>query len=123
MDRETIVCLALNAYHEARSSTVEDQVGVTWTVLNRVKSSKFPKHPCNVIGQYAQFSWKWDRRSDYPSDTVAWTRAVAVVLMVTEHGVPDPTGGALYYCEGRTKCWWRKYKEFTVKIGQHRYYK
>ena len=65
-------CLALNAYHEARSESVAGIIAVSQVVLNRVKSPMFPNSICEVVFQggtkrdRCQFSWHCDGKSDHP---------------------------------------------------------
>lgn len=48
-------CIALTVAWEAQGSTVHDQRGIGWTVLNRTKSKDFP-HTCyEVVHQRGQF--------------------------------------------------------------------
>ena len=48
-------CIALTVAWEAQGSTLKDQRGIGWTVLNRTKSKEFP-HTCyEVVHQKGQF--------------------------------------------------------------------
>ena len=41
-EQEDVVCLALNMYHEARGSTVKDQIATTYVVFNRMDNKHYP---------------------------------------------------------------------------------
>lgn len=59
-DSETerdLVCLADNAYHEARGEGFDGMVAVSQVVINRTKSRLFPREICKVVYQPSQFSW------------------------------------------------------------------
>jgi N-acetylmuramoyl-L-alanine amidase len=89
-----INCLALNIYHEARSSNLADQAAVADVVFNRVASTRYPNTVCQVVQQAViskwhlkttgkrvpiknkcQFSWYCDGKSDEPTEIDAWERA------------------------------------------------
>ena len=40
--KEDVLCLALNMYHEARGSTIEDQIATTYVVFNRLEDKNYP---------------------------------------------------------------------------------
>ena len=47
--QESIVCLAKNAYFEARNQSVLSQIAVSQVVMNRVQSPDFPNTVCGVV--------------------------------------------------------------------------
>lgn len=126
---ESVHCLALNIYHEARGEPEEGQRAVAAVTLNRVTSPAFPNSVCKVVKQgsrkrnQCQFSWWCDRRSEEPREAAAWTRALALSRQALDGEVADPTGGALYYHATRVKPRWAKAFERTGKIGRHIFYR
>jgi Cell Wall Hydrolase len=126
---ESVRCLALNIYHEARSEPEQGQRAVAAVTLNRVASPAFPDSVCKVVKQggrkrnRCQFSWWCDRHSDEPRETEAWTRALALSRKALNGEVTDPTRGALYYHATRVKPRWAKTFHPTGKIGQHVFYR
>ena len=41
---ESMICLALNVYHEAKNQSYVGQVAVAQVVMNRVRDTRLPKH-------------------------------------------------------------------------------
>ena len=56
-DIESVVCLAKNAYFEARNQSILSQIAVSQVVMNRVQHEDFPNTVCGVVYE-AQLS-KW----------------------------------------------------------------
>jgi spore germination cell wall hydrolase CwlJ-like protein len=122
-------CLALNIYHEARSEPERGQQAVAAVTLNRVKSQAFPGSVCAVVKQggekrnRCQFSWWCDGRSDKPTETAAWERALELgresLLGLRE----DPTSGALYYHADHVRPRWSRTFQRTARIGDHIFYR
>ncbi len=127
MFEQTLECLAMNVYHEARSEPVKGQVAVASVTLNRVKSGKFPGSVCEVVKQgtrrSCQFSWWCDGKKDAPSDEEAWENARRIALRALMGLAEDPTKGALYYHATHVKPSWSRALERTTRIGQHLFYK
>ena len=48
---ETITCLAIAIYFEARGEPVDGQIAVGNVILNRAKDPRFPNDVCSVITQ------------------------------------------------------------------------
>jgi spore germination cell wall hydrolase CwlJ-like protein len=126
---QSVRCLALNIYHEARSEPEKGQHAVAAVTLNRVASSSFPNSVCKVVKQggkklnKCQFSWWCDRLSDEPRETQAWNRALRLARKALSGELSDPTEGALYYHATRVKPRWARVFERTGKIGQHLFYR
>jgi spore germination cell wall hydrolase CwlJ-like protein len=125
----TMMCLALNVYHEARSEPMSGQYAVAHVVLNRVQSSRFPDTVCGVVEQgyskgkhRCQFSWFCDGLSDIPYEQVAWARSLLIADDVMRGEVPDITKGATHYHANYVKPYWAKHLEYNVTYGSHRFY-
>ena len=122
--------MALNVYHESRSEDLRGQVAVANVTLNRVADSKWPNDVCSVVEQgytkgksNCQFSWYCDGKSDTPTHTVAWARAVLVANDVMMGYIPDITKGATHYHAKYVNPYWSKSFTKTVEIGSHIFYK
>ena len=122
--------MALNVYHESRSEDLRGQVAVANVTLNRVADSKWPNDVCSVVEQgytkgksNCQFSWYCDGKSDTPTHTVAWARAVLVANDVMMGYIPDITEGATHYHAKYVNPYWSKSFTKTVEIGSHIFYK
>ena len=129
-------CLAQNIYYETRGSNYADQLGVSYVVINRVISSKYPDSICDVVKQAkldkqglpirnkCQFSWYCDGKSDYPTDRAAWAKAKRTAMYVlTEGRSKDITEGATHYHAWYVKPYWAESLHFIGAIGQHIYYR
>jgi spore germination cell wall hydrolase CwlJ-like protein len=127
---ESLECLALNIYHEARSESETGQLAVAAVTLNRVQSEAFPDLVCDVVQQggerlhRCQFSWWCDGKSDRPTEARAWERARRIARRTLLGGLgEDPTGGALYYHASYAKPPWSREFERTARIGNHVFYR
>ena len=125
----TMMCLALNIYHEARSEPMVGQYAVAHVVLNRVQSDRFPDSVCAVVYQgynkgihRCQFSWFCDGKPDRPNDSLAWAKSLLVANDVMRGTIPDPTKGATHYHANYVKPYWAKYQQYYVTYGSHRFY-
>ncbi len=121
MDPE-LSCLALNAYHEARSDGAEGMVAVSHVVLNRVRSRRWPDDVCGVVWQRSQFSWTRDGRSDRPHEVDPWAQAIAAAASVLEGEAGDPTDGATHYHAEWVRPRWARSCDVTARIGGHIFY-
>ena len=70
---ESLLCIALNIYFEARSEDLQGKVAVGSVVMNRIAHERFPDTACEVVYQggdkvrhRCQFSWFCDGLSDNP---------------------------------------------------------
>ena len=54
----SLVCLALNVYHEAKNQSFLGQVAVAQVVMNRVKDKRYPNTVCEVVKQGQTYKWK-----------------------------------------------------------------
>jgi spore germination cell wall hydrolase CwlJ-like protein len=136
MFAEAVVCLALNAYWEARNQDFAGMVAVNQVVMNRVISDDFPDTPCEVIYQgphnrngfpvrnRCQFSWYCDGKSDnIPAyDMDAWAAAQMAALGVYWGQVDNLVGDALWYHADYVYPDWASEKRKIVKIGDHIFY-
>ena len=129
---ESILCIALNVYFEARSEDLLGKVAVGSVVMNRVFSTSFPDTACEVVYQAeyvgewpkrhrCQFSWFCDGLSDNPKETREWAQAVTVATWIYGIGLPDITEGALWYHSNDVSPKWAT-PDYT-QIGSHKFYK
>lgn len=111
-------CLAQNAYHEARGEGEKGMLGTIFVVLNRTKDSRFPSTPCKVIAQKNQFVW-WGKGKTI-KDPKAYDKAKQLVHEVLEGKYEDVTCGAIYFNAHHKS---PKNSKFTVRIGNHSFFK
>lgn len=142
-------CLAVIAWWEARSDGVAGMRAVMAVVLNRVRSTSFPDHPCEVVAQAAAFEPLTLRQNrsltaalrrgamvPFPRpgnaiEAAALTDARLLVWNLAQARAPlDPTGGATHFLapdvladRGQELPRWARLYETTARIGGHRFYR
>ncbi|MHA1151101.1 MAG: cell wall hydrolase [Alphaproteobacteria bacterium] len=127
---QSLDCLALNIYHEARGESLDGQVAVAQVVMNRVDDAEFPDRVCEVVREggerprdRCQFSWWCDGRVDKPDDLVAWTGSKDLARRILAGSVDDPTSGALWYHADHVSPAWDMDIIRQAKIGRHVFYR
>ena len=141
-DIESVVCLAKNAYFEARNQSILSQIAVSQVVMNRVQHEDFPNTVCGVVYEAqlskwykeklnkevplkdrCQFSWYCDGKADIIRDQDAYELALAVAHQVLSgYDMVDVTKGALWYHATYVRPYWAKEKLYTVKHEDHIFY-
>ena len=110
--------LARVIYGEARGEPYAGQVAVGAVILNRVKSSKFPKTISGVVYQSGAFDAVADGQVNLTPDSTAKKAAQDAL-----NGW-DPSYGAIYYFNPSTATnKWIWSRPMTVTIGKHRFCK
>ena len=137
MIAETLVCLALNIYHEAKNQSMIGQIAVAQVVMNRVKDERFPNNVCDVVKQgltykwdssipirnQCQFSWYCDGKSDTPKEKTAWQQAMMVADGVYYGRVYDLVDGATHYHAYYVNPSWAESKTYIARIDDHIFYR
>ena len=141
--QESVVCLAKNAYFEARNQSVLSQIAVSQVVMNRVKSPDYPNTVCGVVYEAqlsnwykvkmdkevpiknkCQFSWYCDGKSDEPESNTSWDESVYLSLLIySEELTIDVTEGALWYHATYVSPSWAEHYQKTVRINDHVFYR
>ena len=141
--QESIVCLAKNAYFEARNQSVLSQIAVSQVVMNRVQSPDFPNTVCGVVYEAqlskwykekmdkevplkhkCQFSWYCDGKADIITDVQSYKIALAVAHQVlSKYTMHDVTDGAVFYHAYYVNPRWAKEKIKTVVHEDHIFYR
>jgi len=142
MIEAAVMCLAMNAYWEARNQDVAGMIAVSQVVMNRVESEFYPDDPCSVIHQgpekpswkdpnvyypvrhKCQFSWYCDGKSDEipEGDEEIFEEARMVAVGVYLGKVNDNTDGSLWYHADYVRPEWSEVKEVRAVIGNHIFY-
>lgn len=127
---DTLECMALNIYHEARGDNYAGKVAVSDVVLNRVNDTRYPNTICDVIYQGGEergrchFSWYCDGRSDIPFDDIAWQEAemIAKEVLENQQGI---TEGATHYHAYTIRPDWVNDRgmQMVGRIGDHVFYR
>tara|TARA_R110002020_G_scaffold87001_4_gene214726 strand:- start:606 stop:1025 length:420 start_codon:yes stop_codon:yes gene_type:complete len=136
MIAESLVCLALNVYYEARDQPIEGQIAVTNVVMNRVADPRFPNTPCKVIKEgvhskitgrplrwKCQFTWYCDGKKDKPHDLDAYRWAQIIAQHVGFGKAGDITSGSTHYHAVSVNPIWNIKKTKIGRIGDHIFYR
>ncbi len=119
-------CLSDNMYWEIRDNKPKAMISTALTVLNRVKSPRWPDTICEVVHQKDQFSWYWDGKSDkpYKQEVSVYRAATFYTSALLEGGVPDWTYRSTHYHAHTVKPEWDfKLLEETYRDEYHVYYR
>jgi N-acetylmuramoyl-L-alanine amidase len=119
---QSIHCLALNVYYEARSESLAGQYAVAEVTMNRKASPHYPKTVCEVVYQREAFSWTSQRRLEKPYGE-AWERALKVAHDVYYQRRPPALPGATHYHATYVQPDWSKERRKLGRIGQHVFYR
>jgi N-acetylmuramoyl-L-alanine amidase len=134
---ESLMCLALNVYHEAKNQSFIGQVAVAQVVMNRVEDKRYPNNVCDVVKQgltykwntsipiknKCQFSWYCDGKSDKPRQKKAMQMAVHVANGVYNGHLDDFVEGATHYHAHYVKPSWAETKTYITRIDDHIFYR
>ncbi|HEU4616860.1 MAG TPA: cell wall hydrolase [Gammaproteobacteria bacterium] len=119
-------CLAEAMYWEARGEGRRGMIAVGWTVLNRMKSPRFPSTACGVVHQGGErppceFAYWCDGRSDEPRELRSWRSALGIAHELLHDPPRDPTHGALYFHNRSVRT--PHHRVRTARIGAHVFYR
>ena len=118
-----VLCLAHNAYYEARGEPFTGQIAVNQVALRRAALD--PAQVCAEIYRPDQFTWTSDKTRPKPHGP-AWVRAqqaARAALVWAEHGVgQDYSRGATHYHATYVRPGWTRCAKLTVQIARHKFY-
>ena len=133
----TLLCIAMAVYFEARGEPIQGQVAVAQVVENRIASDRYPDDACSVVkqGKYVswleyplryecQFSFWCDGLPEDVTDTTAWGQAW-IVTLANEFGLyPDYVDGATHYhADDIDTPSWAERELITTTIDKHIFYR
>ena len=118
LSKEQINCLATNTYMESRGEGEKGMLATIFVVLNRTKDSRFPSTPCKVIAQPNQFEWYGKGKTI--KEPEMYDKAKQLVYEVLEGKHKDLTCWAIYFNAHHKS---PKNSKFTVRIGNHSFFK
>jgi N-acetylmuramoyl-L-alanine amidase len=121
---ESLECLALNGFHEARGETADQELASAAVVLNRLSVGfRGATTVCEVIYTPKQFSWVEQIGTHTPDtsnkiEKQAWERSLLIArrMLDADAMFVDPSNGALYYYNPSIVDW--KYKHAYRKVAQ-----
>ena len=70
-----------------------------------------------------QFSWFCDGKSDKPTDSKTWIKAILLADRILDGTYEDITEDALWYHADHVDPYWNDYLQQTVEINNHIFYK
>jgi spore germination cell wall hydrolase CwlJ-like protein len=123
---EAKLCLALNAYHEARGEGFAGQVAVGQVALRRAGLDYL--RVCHEIYKPNQFSWTTTKRSGIRPTGDAWSWSLAAAeeslrWAARPEKFPDYSNHATYYHATSVNPYWTRGLELVAMIGDHRFYR
>ena len=128
-DIAELACLAEVMYFEARGESLAGKQAVAMTVLNRVRSKRFPNTVCAVVKQgkgelhKCQFSYYCDGRPESIHEEQAYLEIKELARGILESGAADRTGGATYFHTVSVSPSWAEQMKMTARIGHHVFYR
>lgn len=126
---EELVCLADVMYFEARGESLAGKHAVAMTVLNRVRSKRFPNTICGVVKQgkgelhKCQFSYYCDGLPERIHELQAYFRIKDLARDILDSGAPDRTDGATHFHTVSVSPSWADELQMTATIGHHVFYR
>ena len=151
MHKDTINCMALNIYHEAKNQSVTGQIAVGLVVINRVKDDRFPSTVCDVVMQgpvreswktredkelddserkyypirhKCQFSWYCDGKDDTPKERTAWELATHIAeKLLFSRSYAGMLDGATHYHADYVSPKWRLDMTRISTVDDHIFYR
>lgn len=134
--KEDVQCLALNIYHEARGSSIQDRIASTYVVFNRLEDNGYPltstkqsKSICDIVFDKYQFCWTNNNIISMPKEKQAWIDAQKLAYnlyinpvhkeLARRFALKHYVVSSLVYDKHRPK--WINKRKLTVKIGAHSY--
>lgn len=121
--RPDALCLALNAYHEARGEKDRGMAAVSHVVINRAKAGYRGKTDiCATVFDPVQFSWT--HQNPAPPEPAAFAHVKDLAKGVLAGRYLDRVPGAMHYYNPAkvTASWAHAYSEVAV-VGNHRFMK
>lgn len=119
---ESLFCLALNIYHEARGEPEVGQLAVAIVTLNRSVSRN--KNVCEIVLEKEQFSWYNTRpRLVAPRDKYSWEKAKIIAKKsVRIHKLNNFDNIQYFHTRNVNPAWSKDFNQVMI-IGNHIFYK
>lgn len=127
--RKAVTCLAMNIYHEARGSSLQERLAVAHVTINRTQHSAYDADVCNTIFQYTrqgglkrpQFSWTV-RSARHAREPRAWLDSQKLAYQVYQGHTQDPTRGATHFHSRSLQPAWAQKAQHSAVIGHSRFF-
>jgi len=119
-------CMAKNIFYEAGIESDLGKYAVAHVTVNRVLHENWPNTICNVVYQYAQFSWTLDRkrRNVVPqSGNKNWQRSLEIAHDVMYNGMRvSALDNSYFYHANYVRPKWAAAKRVVTTIDTHIFY-
>jgi len=115
-----VFCMAQAIYFEARGEELAHRLMVANTIMNRVKSPRYPDTVCEVVKQRHQFSYYWDGKPETIDDRRAWNDALYWAERYLENPIQFHEG--CHYAHKDLNPRWASAMEASFVAGNHRFY-
>lgn len=115
-------CLAIAVYFESKSESLEGQLAVAQTVINRAQSGRFPSSLCGVVTQPSQFSFV--RGGRFPAlsrSSRDWREAVAIAHIARNDLWNSAVPNALFFHATHVSPGWKLKR--LASLGNHVFYR
>lgn len=123
LDVKQTTCMATVIYSEARGEPNMGKAAVAYTVLNRVRSKRYPDTICGVVYQKHQFTDVQFSKPDKSSE--AWKISAEIAAYSQVRLIDDETnGGTMFFNPAKASPSWDFTKlELVGSIGGHAFFK
>jgi len=127
MIADSVLCLALNIFFEARQEPIDGQLAVAEVTLNRVADDRYPDTVCEVVWEDKQFSWTHDGQHDDPTrmsylDQRSWESITELCSEVLDGEAIRLGLTATHYHSVDVNPFWTDHYEYDGRIGDHLFY-
>jgi len=133
----SVLCLAMNIYHESRGEPLAGQLAVGYSVMNRVEDKRYPDTVCDVVKQAkyhgwdmnnpirhkCQYSWFCDGLSDTPQDGKLMLESTILAQNIISGTVTDVSQGATHYHATYVHPYWADELTTVLYVGNHIFYR
>lgn len=118
-------CISMAVYTEANMQSLEEKLGVIFTIVNRVRSGKFGKDACEIVyarGQFIGVENYVNGKHEKPDQEVFLKTELLVVdtLFFKKHA--NPVGNSLYFHDDSVDMKYIWERKPNVKIGRMVFY-
>lgn len=123
----SVECLAVNAYHEARSESDLANVAIFSVVMNRVNDDRYPNDVCKVVFKKHAFSWTGNGLSDKIHNTKQYKRLykLAEKFILNRNTMMSLSQGVDHYHTVNSKPYWSESDKlkYIMTVDNHKFYK
>lgn len=132
VEQQSLTCLALNVYFEARGEPKAGRYAVAEVTMNRVASPRYPASVCGVVYQQnwdtlrkryvGAFSWTEFETLPEPKGK-DWLEARQVAEEVYYRRNEPKLADALHYHADHIRPSWSRHRARVAQIGNHVFYR